>query len=143
SGDAAPAGAQAEPVNVLARRFLSDLTAAQAAAECGLETRHFQERLPRSPRLISLGMGQLAVANGGIKRDTWEKNFGEVASELQLGAYITARARRGILAPGLNRLRTGAPAARAPILSTDTNEILRSARTIFVMSRTMYLKPDQ
>ena len=149
---------QAEPVNALARRFLSDLTVAQAAAECGLETKEFRDRINQSSRLAALGLGQLALENGGIKRDAWEKNFGDVVREMQLGNYIVSGALPSIrlrLANGtgsiqtdirsiaLNRSGSIGAAPRTPILSADPNEILRSARTIFVMSRTVYLKPDQ
>ncbi len=55
-----------EPISALARKFGADLPAAQAAAEAGMELKPFQEQLRASPRLTSLGFGQLLVAGGGI-----------------------------------------------------------------------------
>jgi len=142
-----PAGsAQTESINALGRRFLADVSEAQAAAETGLEEPEFRARVRGSARLISLGYGQLLVPGGAIKRDAWEKNFGDTVRELQLGAYIpnktVLRNRATTLAatPGGERIRLARPNG---VVTADPNEVLRSARTIFVMSRTVYLKPDQ
>ena len=80
--------AQTEPITALTRRFLAEMSVAQAAAESGLETEAFQARVSKSPRLLSLGYGQLLVANGGIKRDSWDKNFGSLVRELDLGQHV-------------------------------------------------------
>jgi nitrous oxidase accessory protein NosD len=80
-----------EPVNVLSRRYGSELSAAQAAAEAGMETKEFLQRLHTSPKLSSLGYGQLLVANGRFKRDAWEEYFGDLARELMLGDYVAPR----------------------------------------------------
>src|SRR5262249_29264900 len=142
-----PAGtSQTEPISALSRRFLADVSEVQAAAETGLEEEEFRARTGGSARLIALGYGQLLVPRGAIKRDAWEKNFGDTVRELQLGAYIPGRSiprnRSTALAVtpggrGIDSLKPTGIAAAGPI------EILRSARTIFVMSRTVYLKPDQ
>jgi hypothetical protein len=148
AGGSAASSPQTEPINALSRRFLADVSQAQAAAETGLEEPEFRARMNRSNRLIALGYGQLLVPNGGIKRDVWESNFGETVRELQLGNYLPSKA---IV---LSRLNTGswpatigqgrASLARpAGIASADPSDILRSARTIFVRSSTVYLKPDQ
>ena len=139
---------QAEPINALARRFLSDMPVAQAAAEAGLETREFQARIGASDRLLALGYGQLLVARGGIKRDVWDKHFGELARELQLGEPLARAARGGRQSPlnpadadhlaGNNR-----GTVRSAGTGGDPAAILRAARTICVRSMTLYLEPEQ
>jgi hypothetical protein len=141
----AATSAQAEPINALSRRFFADVPEPQAAAETGLDEQEFRARVSGSSRLTGLGFGQLLVANGAIKRDVWEQNFGETARELQLGDYVPSKGLvlgrpATALAPGSRRASLARPAG---ITSADPNDILRSARTIFVMSSTVYLKPDQ
>src|SRR5262249_2072265 len=142
-----PAGTpQTEPISALSRRFLADVSEVQAAAETGLEEEEFRARTGGSARLIALGYGQLLVTRGAIKRDAWEKNFGDTVRELQLGAYVPGRSiprnRSAALTvtPGGGRTGSIKPTG---IATGGPIEILRSARTIFVMSRTVYLKPDQ
>ena len=145
AGVRAATSAQTEPINALSRRFFADVSGAQAAAESGLDEQEFRARVSASARLNGLGYGQLLVAGGALKRDVWEKSFGEMARELQLGEYVPSKA------VGLNRPATtaGPGSGRASlvkpagIISADPKEILKSARTIFVMSSTVYLKPDQ
>lgn len=135
-----------EPINALSRRFLADLSVAQAAAEAGLDPKGFQARIARSERLLALGYGQLLVDNGGIKRDAWERNFGDLTQELQLGDYVASsvvlprRSAAGITnaASGINRTFAGLFGTRL-----DTADIMRSARTIVVRSMTIYLEPQQ
>jgi hypothetical protein len=142
------ASALTEPVTALSRRFLADITEAQAAAEAGLEETDFRTRVRGSARLISLGYGQLLVPNGAMRRDAWEQNFGTIVMELQAGEYAQPKATlsdrgTGVVAPAfVNPTRTGV-ARTTGIISADPNDILRSARSIFVMSNTVYLKPDQ
>jgi mono/diheme cytochrome c family protein len=140
--------AQGEPINALARRFLADMPVAQAAAEVGLETRDFQSRIASSERLLALGYGQLLVARGGIKRDVWDKNFGELARELQLGEPV-ARAFAGWRQSALpvadadNLANNNRGTVRGVSTGGDPAAILRTARTIFVRSMTVYLEPEQ
>jgi len=139
---------QAEPVNALARRFLSEMPVAQAAAEAGLETKEFQARIASSGRLLALGYGQLLVARGGIKRDAWDKSFGDLARELQLGepvgSAISFSRRATLNAAGVANLAgTNRVTARAVATGADPAAILRSARTLFVRSMTVYLEPEQ
>ena len=82
--------AQTEPINALSRRFLSEMPVVQAAAEAGLESVEFQERIARSSRLLSQGYGQLLVPNGGIKRDAWDRSFGDLVRELGLGDHVAS-----------------------------------------------------
>lgn len=135
----AASAAQQEPINALARRFAGDLSTEQAAAEAGLETALFRERLARGARLSQLGFAQLLVAGGAIKRDVWERNFDELALELGLGRPLprSGSPARGSLVSSAER-RATVPAAGA-----TPESILRSARTISVSSMTMFLKPDQ
>src|SRR5204863_7895472 len=84
--------ANTEPVNALSRRFNAELSVAQAAAEAGLESRNFQERIRWNGRLNALGLGQLLTANSGLKRDVWERHFGDIVRELQLGMVVSGRA---------------------------------------------------
>jgi mono/diheme cytochrome c family protein len=138
---------QTEPINASTRRFLSEMSVAQAAAEAGLETVQFQARVANSPRLLGVGYGQLLVAGGGIKRDAWDKNFGALVRELGLGDHVASV----IILPG--RATPGATNAAnfsgAGIRSTaravgaDPVAIMRSARTIHVRSMTVYLEAQQ
>jgi len=137
--------AQAEPINALSRRFSSELNVNLAAAEAGLELGEFQSRIARSPRLLELGYGQLLVPAGGIRRDAWDKNFGELVRELSLGEHVGSVI---VLSPGTNlRLSNPAGAAARPVVraapGSDPNSILRSARTIVVRSMTVYLEAEQ
>ncbi|KAF0220321.1 MAG: WD-40 repeat-containing regulatory protein, partial [bacterium] len=79
---------QSEPINALAKRFEGELSLPLAAAEATLDLDEFQARLRTSSRLSALGYSQLLVANGGFKRDGWEKYFGDLVRELHLGEYI-------------------------------------------------------
>jgi mono/diheme cytochrome c family protein len=135
------ASAQTEPVTALSRRYRAELSIHQAASEVGLDANEFQSRARRSPRLVASGFGQLLVENGGIKRDVWERSFGEVARELELGVF----------APGSQAVSRGALMTRAVdvdrsrslIASANPTEIMRAAKTIFIASKTVFLKPDQ
>lgn len=79
---------QNEPINALAKRFEGELSLPLAAAEATLNLDEFQARLRTSSRLSALGYSQLLVANGGFKRDGWEKYFGDLVQELNLGQHI-------------------------------------------------------
>jgi mono/diheme cytochrome c family protein len=139
------ASAQAEPVNALSRRFLAEMTAAQAAAEAGLEAKEFQSRVAGSARLMALGYGQLLVARGGIKRDAWDRNFGDLARELQLGDHVASLIilpRRGAAGAASSRGPAGQP-TRAGAISADLASLMRSARTIFIESNTVFLKAEK
>ena len=80
------------------------LRAALAAAEAGLESREFQDRIRWNARLNAFGLGQLLAPNGGIKRDVWERHFGEVARELQLGVHLPGQQ----LVTSMDLIRAGA-----------------------------------
>jgi len=136
---------QTEPINALTRRFLAELSVAQAAAEAGLEIRDFQAGIARSARLLTLGYGQLLVKPGGLRRDAWDKNFGELVRELGLGDHVASvivlpRKAQPSAASAVNLAGVTRPTARAIGTSADPASIMRSARTIFVRSMTVYLE---
>jgi len=138
--------AQTEPINTLSRRFLAEMSVNQAAAETGLEASEFQSGVSRSPRLLELGYGQLLVRGGGIRRDFWEKHFGDVVRELALGDHVASvivlsPRTRGVTIPNLAGGGTRTVAPR--VVGSDPNSIMRSARTISVHSMTVYLNATQ
>jgi hypothetical protein len=148
--------AQTEPVNALSRRFESELPVALAAAEAGLESRDFYDRIRWNARLNSLGLGQLLAPGGAVKRDVWERHFGDVARELQLGVHLPGQR----LAAGRDLARIDAEffsntlrqssvqtvlARRAPgsgSIENESNDLLRSARSVFIHSSTVYLRSE-
>lgn len=148
--------AQTEPVNALSRRFESELPMELAAAEAGLEARDFYERIRWNTRLNSLGLGQLLATGGAVKRDVWEKHFGDVARELQLGVHLPGHrlaVRRhstgdnAALLFNVTRQRVvqTTPAQRAfasGSIESESNDLLRSARTVLIQSSTVYLRPE-
>jgi mono/diheme cytochrome c family protein len=148
--------AQTEPINALSRRFQSELPVALAAAEAGLEARDFYERIRWNSRLNSLGLGQLLAPGGAVKRDVWEKHFGDVARELQLGVHLpgqqlaarwdSTRANAAFFSNSTRqRFVQAAPAPRTSgggSVRNESSDLLRSARTVFVMSNTVYLRPE-
>ena len=148
AGARVPLNANTESISSLSRKFNAELAVIEAAAEAGLEADEFQTRLNASPRLVSLGFGQLLVSGGGIKRDAWDRQFGEVVRELRLGDYLPPG---GVVTQASSsspvQLRPSgssvALASRPAGISTgSTAEALRSARTIFIMTRTVHFKPD-
>lgn len=147
-----------EPINALSRRFFADVPVTQAATEAGLDAKDFQARIARSERLQALGYGQLLVENGGIRRDAWDRNFGDLVRELQLGDYagniivLSRSSVNGVTNSEGGVNRTGGidrasgidrSASRAFGSSADPADIMRSARTITVHSMTVYLEAQQ
>ncbi len=148
-----------EPITALSQRFQSELSLPLAAAEVGLEPREFEERIRWNTRLNAIGLQQLLVQGGGLKRDVWERHFGDLVRELQLGVHVPGQQivasvdliRRGVdpgLFVGVNRrLVQDAPAPRARTVNTTptqngSNDLLRSARAVFIRSDTVYLRPE-
>jgi mono/diheme cytochrome c family protein len=83
--------ALAEPITRVSRRFDNELTVADAASEAGIDARELQSRISASARLGAAGFNQLLTANGGIKRDAWERHFGDLVREFQLGEPLVSR----------------------------------------------------
>ena len=71
-----------EPIQQLVREFEEVLDAAHAAAEVGLETDDFLQKIRENGSLQNLGL--LALDVSGVKRDTWESQFSEVIFVLDL-----------------------------------------------------------
>jgi mono/diheme cytochrome c family protein len=148
--------AQTEPINALSRRFQSELPIALAAAEAGLEAGDFYDRIRWNTRLNGLGLGQLLTPGGAVKRDVWEKHFGDVARELQLGVHLpgqqlaarwdSTRANAAFFSNSTRqRFVQAAPAPRTSVggsVQNESSDLLRAARTVFVMSNTVYLRPE-
>ncbi|HLG12909.1 MAG TPA: hypothetical protein VJH03_00075 [Blastocatellia bacterium] len=143
---------QAEPINALARRFNAEVTASQAAGELGLDVRDFVARVRRSAALVALGYGQFLVPDGALKRDAWERDFGLIVRELELGESVSvARIETRPAFQSGPGVRAQVPAggdfnrvlSRSVAVNTNPADLMRSARTLFVRSETMFLKPDQ
>ena len=72
-----------EPIQLLVKQFEGPLDAAHAAAEVGLETANFLEKIRGNSTLQNAGLLVLGVEKGSVKRDAWESQFEEVISVLQ------------------------------------------------------------
>ncbi|MFY9609421.1 MAG: hypothetical protein WAU45_12500 [Blastocatellia bacterium] len=155
TGGRLPVSALAEPINALSRKYRADMSVAEAASEAGLETPEFLIRLASSSRLASLGFGQLAISDGGVKRESWEKQFGDLVRELRLGDHVPRQASPS--APLAQSAQASLPAAvqlrltnnnvapplRRTAIPNRSSDALRSARTIFIMSRSGFFNPDE
>ena len=73
-----------QPIQQLFWRFKDPLSAQHAAAEIGLETDVFLQKIRENQSLQELGLQVLAVPNGSVQRDTWTANFSRVATVLDL-----------------------------------------------------------
>ncbi len=154
TGARLPVSALAEQINALSRKYYAEMSVAEAASEAGLETPEFLIRLTSSSRLASLGFGQLAVSGGGIKREAWDKQFGDLVRELRLGDPVPRRSLQTAQAlsaqassPSAGQLSLAnnnvAQALRRTTIPSRSSDSLRSARTIFVMSRSGFFNPDE
>jgi mono/diheme cytochrome c family protein len=135
----------ADPVNFAMRSFQTELSPEQAAAEVGLELPEFQAGVRRSARLTDLGFQQVAVSGGAIKRELWERHFGEVVRELGLGQSVVAqRVFRNQIGRFTQKSaipnQVSAPPARTNPFNNSPEAILKSAHFLFIKSRTMFLK---
>lgn len=88
TGSVAPKSEADEPINVLSNRYLGEVSAAQAAADVGLEPAEFRRRITNRGELEKRGINQLLAPNGGIKRDAWEEHFGAVVLEIGLADHV-------------------------------------------------------
>ena len=76
-----------EPIQRLVKQFEGPLDATHAAAEVGLETDDFLQKIRENSRLQNAGLLVLGIEKGSVKRDAWESEFGTVVSALNLGKY--------------------------------------------------------
>ena len=74
-----------EPIQQLVKQFEGPIDATHAAAEVGLETADFLQKIRENSTLQNAGLLVLGVENGTIKRDAWESQFGTMISLLNLG----------------------------------------------------------
>jgi hypothetical protein len=82
AGGAVPAGASDEPVNRVARRYESTVTAAQAASDLSIEDpKTLLAIIAGSAELQTQGFDQFLGARGGMKRDAWEHGFAAIAAQ--------------------------------------------------------------
>ncbi len=80
-----------EPIQQLVKQFEGPLDAAHAAAEVGLETVDFLEKIRENSELQNAGLLVLGVERGTVKRDAWESQFGKVVSVLNFGKHSKPR----------------------------------------------------
>ena len=73
-----------EPIQQLVKQFKGPLDAAHAAAEVGLETADFLQKIRENSTLQNAGLLVLGVEKGTVKRDGWESQFDRVVSVLNL-----------------------------------------------------------
>ena len=73
-----------EPIQQLVKQFEGPLDATHAAAEVGLKTNDFLQKIRENSALQNAGLLVLAVEKGTVKRDAWESQFGTIVSGLTL-----------------------------------------------------------
>ena len=70
-----------EPIQQLVKQFEGPLDATHAAAEVGLETDDFLQRIRENSTLQNAGLLVLGVDKGTVKRDAWESQFDAVTEQ--------------------------------------------------------------
>ena len=78
-----------EPIQQLVKQFEGPIDATHAAAEVGLETADFLQKIRENNALQNAGLLVLGVEKGAVKRDAWTSQFGAVVSELNLKPLIS------------------------------------------------------
>ena len=71
-----------EPIQQLVKQFEGPLDAVHAAAEVGLETANFLEKVRENSALQNAGLLVLGVEKGTVKRDAWESEFSRITQQL-------------------------------------------------------------
>ncbi|MCY4568826.1 MAG: SUMF1/EgtB/PvdO family nonheme iron enzyme [Candidatus Poribacteria bacterium] len=89
-----------EPIQQLVKQFEGPLDAAHAAAEAGLETDDFLQKIRENSTLQNAGLLVLGVENGSVKRDAWESEFGTMIYTLDVGKYVNPYANMALIPPG-------------------------------------------
>ena len=77
-----------EPIQQLVKQFEGPLDVAHAAAEVGLETDDFLQKVRENSTLQNAGLLVLGVDKGTVKRDAWESEFSTVVSALPFGKQL-------------------------------------------------------
>ena len=83
-----------EPIQQLVKQFEGPLDATQAAAELGLDTFGFLQKIRENKGLQNAGLLVLAVEKGTVKRDAWESKFREFSVALKFLQPDSANAYR-------------------------------------------------
>ena len=73
-----------EPIQQLVKQFEGPLDAVHAAAEVGMQTDDFLQKIRENSTLQNAGLLVLGVEKGSVKRDAWEAEFGKVVFALNL-----------------------------------------------------------
>ena len=73
-----------EPIQQLVKQFEGTLDAVHAAAEIGMQTEDFLQKIRENSILQNAGLLVLGVENGSVKRDAWTSKFGTIVSVLDL-----------------------------------------------------------
>ena len=76
-----------EPIQELVKQFEGTLDASHAAAEVGLETADFLQKIRENTTLQNAGLTVLGLPKGSVKRDAWTSQFRTVVSTLDIGKY--------------------------------------------------------
>ena len=105
-----------EPIQQLVKQFEGPLDATHAAAEVGLETAEFLQKIRENSTLQNAGLLVLGVEKGTVKRDAWESEFGVMVSTLKLGEYNSRSSAQTTKVPNrtlTKTRRTSVPSSRA------------------------------
>ena len=73
-----------EPIQQLVKQLEGTLDAVHAAAEIGMQTEDFLQKIRENSILQNAGLLVLGVENGSVKRDAWTSKFGTIVSVLDL-----------------------------------------------------------
>jgi mono/diheme cytochrome c family protein len=85
-----------EPVYLLAQSYFGflespNVSTAQAAADLNISEEELRQGVAQGSELGRLGLDQLRLADGGVKRDLWEQVFLRVVEVFGQGASLPAR----------------------------------------------------
>ena len=71
-----------EPIQQLVKQFEGPVDAAYAAAEVGMQTDDFLQKIRENSTLQNAGLLVLGVERGTVKRDAWESEFSRITRQL-------------------------------------------------------------
>jgi len=129
-----------EPIQQLVKQFEGPLNAAAAAAEVGLLTSDFRQKIRERSGLQRAGLTVLDVPNGSVKRDAWASQFGAVISALNLRGQTGMSDRTPtVTQPSIIQSRTRQPTpgtSRSAASSPSTDMVLIPAGSFQMGSTT-------